>query len=131
MIKRKKIKIIIGLFLLLMATLIIYVFSFDDIEPVCEPTADRDVFLLNHVLTDHLQSDVYSHSKKLKFKGSYFTRVYLKKQILKIPDPIFNDEYDYKPTGCDNIDNMDIYCIVNYSKTENGEIEISYNFISD
>lgn len=108
-----------------------YILSFDAIEPVCNKTEDREVFLLNYISENSLKDKIYKHSKRITFKGNEHTRVYLRHNILHIPNPVFNDDYSYKPDGCDNIDVMDVYCIADFEKQENGKITVSYNFMED
>lgn len=109
-----------------------YIFSFPDIEQVCQQNKTRETFLMNFVFKNDLKQRVLDHNKDFSPKDQECTRVYLYKHILDIPNPIIlYDPYDYKPTGCDNIDIMDIYCIVDYSKSENGEIKAKYNFMTD
>jgi hypothetical protein len=72
---------------------------------------------------------VYKHCEGVTFKGTEYTRMYLVHNILHIPDLIFGNAYNCKPTGCDNIDVMDIYCIADFEKQEVGKITITYNFM--
>lgn len=60
-------------------------------------------------------------------EGKY-SRVYLKHNILEPGDPIFNDQLNYKKDSCSDIDIMDIYCIIDFNKTDDGEIRVMYNF---
>ena len=116
-------------FLLVILSLLIYVYSFNDIELICDKPPFEEIYLLNYTLKANFKDKIYSHNKNIKLEGIEFKRVYLKNNIFEIPDFIFNDKIDYKKKDCAEIDNMDIYCIVNFRKMENGKIEIYYNFL--
>ncbi|NUY81960.1 hypothetical protein HUK80_13735 [Flavobacterium sp. MAH-1] len=126
---KKATRILIALLLLTCVVLVLYVKSFKDVERVCADKKQTEIYLLNYVTKSNLKHIVYEHNKNFKLESDEISRVYLLSPILKIPDPIFGDEYTYKPDGCDQIDNMDIYCEVRYSKMKNGKTDVWYNFM--
>lgn len=127
--KSRRFNILLYSIFTIFAILILYARSFEDIEPVCKKTETREIFLLNYVSKENLKTIIYNHNKNFNLENIEFTRIYLKRPIFKIEDPILGDEYDYKPRGCDNIDNMDIYCEVRYRKLESGKTDVWYNFM--
>jgi hypothetical protein len=108
--------------------IVIYTNSFKDIEQVCLKKKNTEYFLLNYVTKQNLKEIVKKHNKSYQLKDKEINRVYLLNPILRIPDPIFNNNINYQENGCNDIDIMDIYCEVRYRKLENGKVDVWFNF---
>ena len=113
----------------LIVIIAIYINSFSDVEQVCQKKKNTEYFLLNYVTKQNLIEIVKKHNKVYQLKDKELNRVYLLNPILQIPDPIFNDNINYRENGCNEIDNMDIFCEVRYRKLENGQIDVWFNFL--
>ena len=113
----------------LIVIIAIYTNSFKDIEQVCRKKKNTEYFLLNYVTKQNLKEIVKKHNKVYQLKDKELNRVYLLNPILRIPDPIFNANINYRENGCNDIDNMDIFCEVRYRKLENGKIDVWFNFL--
>ena len=130
---KKKITRLLLYPIIIITGVMIYVSSFDDLEPACKErsSATKEYFLINYAFTSDFKEIIYKQNAQLKFPQETFRRVYLKHSVLRLPDPIFNEQLDYKENGCTDIDNMDIYCIADFTKLPKGKIRYYYNFMDD
>jgi hypothetical protein len=129
---KKKVKIIMCIILLFVVSLFIYVFSFDDIEPICNKTKYEEYYLVNFFSKKGLREKTIKHNEYVKFNGSEFQRIYLENNIFRFNDPIWDDVIDYKKEkDCNNVDSRDLYCVIRFWKMENGKTRIFYNFVAE
>ena len=88
---KKLIRNIIILLASFIVIIVIYTNSYKDIEQVCIKKKNTEYFLLNYVTKQNLKEIVKKHNKSYQLKDKEINRVYLLNPILRIPDPIFND----------------------------------------
>lgn len=123
---KRNVFLIIILFISISA---IYINTFKDVEQVCHNKKNIEIYLLNYVTKKNLKEIVTKHNQEFQLKDQDLKRVYLLHPILRIQDPIFHSNINYRKNGCQKIDNMDIYCEVRYTKLSDDTIDIWYNFM--
>lgn len=129
--KNKKLKFLLLLFIITVG-FVIYCIRIKDVEEICiKKSGDTQYYLINYALRRDFKDLIINHAKSINFKGDEKTVVYLKNNLLNVPDPPFDDEYDYKENGCSDIDNMDIYGTVNFTRLENGKMRVFYNLYDE
>ncbi|MFL9839212.1 hypothetical protein ABS768_17025 [Flavobacterium sp. ST-75] len=122
----------IALFVIIILTALVYIDSFEDIEEICSDKPGKtEYYLINYAFKSDFREMVTQHNKSVKMGEGKSGRVYLKHNILDPGDPIFNDRLNYKKDGCSDIDIMDVYCIIDFNTTNEGEIRVMYNFLDD